>query len=313
MSRPDITIDQVRTFLTEEIGLSPQSIETLRPGAWSAAFGFRAEDGDFVLRIAKQADDFARDAYAHRFAGPDLPIPTVTHRGGFGDAFYAISERMPGGFLDDLDADGLRLTLPSLTATLDALRTADVSTSSGYGTWDERGNGTYASWPGFLTKTLEDDPDYRGGPWRAKLETSPTGIGAFDRDAAVFRQFVTQMPNMRHVLHCDLINFNAFVKDHRVSGVIDWGCAIYGDFVYELAWFEFWRPWYPQWAGISVAETARKHFATQGVDLIGFDERLLCYQIHIGLTHEIYTTSIGRWEDLATITRLTTQLVDRIR
>lgn len=313
MSRPGITIDQATTFLRDDLGLDPRTIEVLRPGAWSAAFGFHAGDGEFVLRIANQADDFARDAYAHRFATPDLPIPKVTHRGACGEAFYAISERMPGGFLDDLDGNGLRKAVPSLVAMLSALRTADVSASTGFGTWDEAGNGIYASWPAFLVETLEDTPDYRGGSWRAKLEGSPSGAASFDRDSAVFRDLAAQMPDIRHVIHSDLINFNAFVHDHRISGVFDWGCAIYGDFVYELAWFEFWKPWYPQWTGISVADAARVHFAAAGADLAGFDERLLCYQIHIGLTHQIYNASIGGWKDLADTARLTSQLADRIR
>lgn len=313
MSRPDISGEETTALLRNELALDARDIEPLRPGAWSSAFGFRTGDGPFVLRVANQADDFARDAFAHRFAGPALPIPKVTHTGTFGDAFYAVSERMPGGFLDDLDGDGLRKTLPSLVETLEALRTADVSRSRGFGGWDEHGNGPFASWPAFLIKTLEDNPDYRGGSWRTKLENSPTGADAFDRDAARFRELAMRMPNIRHIVHCDLINFNAFVQDHRISGVIDWGCAIYGDFVYELAWFTFWHPWYPQWSGISVTDSARIHFSDRGADLTFFDERLLCYQIHIGLTHQIYTASIGRWADLAVITRLTTELANRIR
>lgn len=313
MSRPCITIDQAQSILCDSLGLNAREIEQIRPGAWSTAFGFRTRDGDFVLRFAKQADDFARDAYAHQFSSPHLPIPSVTRRGSTGDVFFAISERMPGDFLDDLDGAGLQSTLPSLVETLNALRLADVSGSIGYGTWDMDGYGCYPSWSDFLITTLEDDPDYRGGPWRAKLEASPTGATAFDRDAILFRKLAVQMPNLRHVIHSDLINFNAFVQHHAISGVIDWGCALYGDFVYELAWFEFWHPWYPQWAGISVADAAREYLTGIGVDLAGFDERLLCYQLHIGLTHQIYNASIGNWKDLADTVHHTTRLADQIR
>ena len=52
------------------------------------------------------------------------------------------------------------------------------------------------------------------------------------------------MRQERHLIHSDLLNYNVLVADGRISAVIDWGCAMYGDFLYDLAWFEFWAPWY---------------------------------------------------------------------
>ena len=31
----------------------------------------------------------------------------------------------------------------------------------------------------------------------------------------------------------------------RLEAVFDWGCSLAGDFLYEVAWFTFWAPWYP--------------------------------------------------------------------
>ena len=35
------------------------------------------------------------------------------------------------------------------------------------------------------------------------------------------------------------------VDGGRITAVLDWGCSLYGDFLYELAWMQFWLPWYP--------------------------------------------------------------------
>jgi hygromycin-B 4-O-kinase len=204
-------------------------------------------------------------------------------------------------------------TLPSLLATLNALRTADVTSSSGYGGWDVSGNGMATSWAKHLQVSLEDSPDQRGGGWRPRLEESPTGAEAFDRDLLVLEWMLKDVPNVRHVIHSDLLNFNALVSNHRVSGVIDWGCAMYGDFVYELAWFEFWSPWYPKWQGISVAAEAHRFLGDLGADLHNFHERLLCYQLHIGLGHQAYNASIGRWDDLADVAHHTSAVADQVR
>lgn len=313
MTPPRISLDDAESLLKHDLDLDPHGILELRPGAWSSAFAFTSSEQHFVVRFSEHPDDFARDAYAGRFAGDDLPVPSVTHRGEAHGVHYAISERVTGGFIDDLVGDDFRATLPSLLRTLDAMRTADVSDSSGYGGWDEKGNGMYSSWAESLLVSLQDTPGNRGTGWRAKLASSPTGADAFDRDLPVFERLANDMPNLRNVLHSDLINFNAFARDSHISGVIDWGCAMYGDFVYELAWFQFWSPWYPQWKGISVSDEAKRYYENLDVDLTGFEERLICYQMHIGLGSQIYRANIGRWEDMADVIRLTTALADKVR
>ena len=42
------------------------------------------------------------------------------------------------------------------------------------------------------------------------------------------------------------MNRNVLVQEERITAVFDWGCALYGDHLYDLAWFEFWAPWTPQ-------------------------------------------------------------------
>lgn len=313
MSLPDISETQVLHLLRDTLGLDVGSITVLRPGAWSRAFAFAQENDEFVIRFSHHGEDLDRDEYATRFATDSCPIPRVTHRGTKESIHYAISERVSGGFIDDLSSEDLRRTLPSLLAALDALRTADVSASSGYGGWDAHGNGTDTSWPVFLRTTLNDSPEYRGGPWRPKLESSPGGSNAFDRDLLVFERLVRNMPNVRNVLHSDLINYNAFVEDFHISGIIDWGCAMYGDFVYELAWFSFWSPWYPQWKGADIALEGYSYFQERGADMSAFKERLICYELYIGLSHQAYNASIGRWDDLADVVRHTTTIADKVR
>jgi Ser/Thr protein kinase RdoA (MazF antagonist) len=87
----------------------------------------------------------------------------------------------------------------------------------------------------YLVTSLLDSPRVRGGSWRARLELSPTGATAFDRDLVMLERRAKDMPNHRHVIHADLLNFNLLLNQDQVSVVIDWGCAMYGDAVYELA------------------------------------------------------------------------------
>ena len=81
-----------------------------------------------------------------------------------------------------------------------------------------------------------------------------------------------------------------------------------GDFLYDLAWFCFWQPWYPAWQRIDFAEEARGHYASIGLDVPDFDERLRCCQIHIGLAAQAYQAYSGAWTELHDTARRTLQI-----
>lgn len=313
MTPPVITEDVAVRILCGIPGVNARPLLPLRSGSWVSAFAFDSDDGPGVIRFSRNPDDFDRDAYAYRFRSPALVIPRVTHRGAVGDVHYAISNRIEDGFLDDLDGDAFQATMPALLASLDALRTADTSSSTGYGIWDSAGNGEHPSWQAYLRASIEDDPAQRKGSWRRKLETSATGAEAFDRDVPLLLRRIADMPEMRSVIHGDLLNYNVFASDGRITGIIDWGCAMYGDPVFELAWFGFWWPWYPQWQNVDVVAAALRTFRDTGADLTDFRERLLCYELQIGLTHQAYHAAIESWEMLEAVTSHTTTIANEIR
>jgi hygromycin-B 4-O-kinase len=75
--------------------------------------------------------------------------------------------------------------------------------------------------------------------------------------------------------------------------VFDWGCSIYGDFVYELATFVFWSPWHAAIKASDVLSRAKAHYAEIGLDVADFDARLRCCALHIGLEHLGYNAYLG--------------------
>jgi hypothetical protein len=73
---------------------------------------------------------------------------------------------------------------------------------------------------------------------------------------------------------------------------------MYGDYLYDLAWFCFWQPWYPSWQQIDFRAKAAQHYASIGLEVHHFEERLRCYQIHIGLESQAYQAFAGNWDEL---------------
>lgn len=298
---------QAAAFLADRFGPDVGEVASVGQGEWSKAYVFRRDGADYVIRFGAYPEDFAKDRLATRYGSSELPIPAVTEIGEAFDGFYAISERAFGEFLDELDATQMRQLLPALFAGLDVARQADVSSTTGYGMWGADGIARYPSWRVALLDVAADRPTDRTHGWRKRLLASPTGAGPFEEALGHLHRLVDACPEERHLIHSDLLNRNVLVAGGRITAVIDWGCGMYGDFLYDLAWLLFWAPWYPAWRDIDFAGEAMRHYAAIGLDLPQFEERLRCYQIHIGLAGQAYNAYKGdeRWADLEATARRT--------
>src|SRR5581483_8271453 len=127
----------------------------------------------------------------------------------------------------------------------------------------------------------------------------------FVQALAHLRALLPFCPEHRHLIHSDLLHYNVLVEGTRITAVLDWGSSLYGDYLYDIAWLCFWQPWFPAWAAIDFRHEALRHYAAIRLDVPHFDERLRCYQFHIGLSAQAYCAFRGRWTDVADIARRT--------
>jgi hygromycin-B 4-O-kinase len=313
-----VNASRAAVFLAERYGEAAGRVEHLGTGAWSKAFAFRLADQQLVVRFGALREDFDKDARAAPFAGPDLPVPRVLEVGeaaavgATGQAiggYYAVSERLHGSYIDHVDRAQMRSLLPALFRALDALRQADISHTSGYGSWGADGNAPYPSWRAYLLNVLDDRPSRRIHGWRTRLEESAVGAASFDAAYQRLAGLADRQPEDRHLIHSDLLHFNVLVQADRITGVLDWGCGLYGDFLYDLAWFCFWGPWFTAWDGISFEDEAARHFQRIGLLVPSFHERLLACQLHIALDGQAYQAFVGDWDNLAWTVRRTGELL----
>lgn len=293
------------TFLLGKFGSGVTDVAPLGRGEWSRAYSFRDGQQEYVARFGGYVEDFAKDRIAAGYASGDLPVPAMIEIGEAFGGYYAISERAYGEYIDEIDGAGMRTTLPSLFTVLDAMRQVDLSGTTGYGLWDAEGVGAFPTWREALLGVGLDRPEERTYGWREGLAASATGTALFDEGMVQLEALLTFCPEERHLIHSDLLHFNVLVADDRITAVVDWGCGLYGDFLYDVAWFAFWSDWFPAWQGIDFREEARRHFAAIGLVVPYLEERLHCYQLHIGLDSQKYNAFKGRWVEGETVARKT--------
>jgi hygromycin-B 4-O-kinase len=294
-----------RDFVAAHYGSRATGLWPLAGGEWSRAFAAQLDGRPVVIRFGQHVGDFKKDAVMAGYASEQLPIPAVSEIGATGSGYFAVSGLVRGEPLDGLDERAMRAVLPGLLAALDAIRGIEIPGSRGYGIWLARPDGcagSDASWAEALLAIDQDNPRLPG--WRAALSAVPASARCFDRGYASLAALANGLPARRHVVHADLLNRNVLVAGPRLAAVLDWGNAMFGDWLYDAAWLIFWWPWFPRLTGIDITAELLAHWAaTDGGSLPpGAEQRLHAYQLHIGLDSMAYTAFRGRREDLARVT-----------
>ena len=290
-----IGLKEAQMFLTDyyKLGSAQElQVELIGEGAWSRCFGYRHGDTDLAIRFGNYVDDFETDRWSYRYAASALPIPDVFDIGRAFAGHYAISTRVHGVPLESVDAPGWQELIPSIVAALEAIRTADLSGTSGFGGCQPDGSASNASWSEHLLSITEGSEHERGGDWQKTLAASPEGRETFRWGVDLLRQFVDDSVP-RNLIHADLINRNVLVAKGCITGVFDWGCSRYGDHLYDLAWFDFWSPWYSELDMQLLRSALVERWHEIGYDPHDVEARLMTCYLHIGLDHLRYNASTG--------------------
>ena len=308
--RAHVGLDQAAAFLAERYAGRAGRLAELGGGDWSRAYSFDLGGQPLVARFGAYGEDFEKDRAAMAFAGPDLPVPAVLEIGPACGGYYAISERHFGVFLESLDLTRLERLMPALLRALDALRLVPVSAGASPA-WPASDSDPPLSWRDWLTVTLEDHEGGRVSGWRARLAESAGLTDLFVAGERELRALVPSCPELRHVIHLDLLNRNVLVSEdgNRLEAVFDWGCSAYGDFLYDVAWFTFWAPWHPALDAVGFRDAVARHYERTALAVPLMAERLRCYELHIGLVHLAYCTFARRDDDLQEVARRMTQLL----
>ncbi|MEU6111375.1 aminoglycoside phosphotransferase family protein [Streptomyces albidoflavus] len=287
--------------------LAPRLVRTLygdratepRPlasGAWSQAYALTLDGAEVVLRVGAHGGDFAKDEVVARLAGPGLPVPPVLARGEAEGWAYAVSGRVRGTALDDLTGDAVARTLPSLLRALDAVARVDLAGTSGYGIWAPDGHAPHASWAEALLAIGDETPRVPG--WRAALIDSGFGLGQVEAGLSALAALTPYLPDERRLIHGDLLSRNVLADEDAITGVLDWGNALYGDPLYDAAWLLHWWPWYPGWRPGDLHGALLAHWHGVGAAPGRLRERLHAYLLHIALDALAYCAYRERWDEV---------------
>ncbi len=275
MGKPSFSPAVIRAQL-ESCMAGVSSLTAVSEGEESQAYRFRSVTRECIVRVNHDVKGFEKDAFAYRrFARSNLPVPEVIHIGQIDHHFFCISEALPGRTLQELASQELPSLLEPTARVLQVISESELAGMRDFGPFDASGCGMYESWRDFLI-SIGDTQRY---DWSA--------VGRFVSKDEISRfverviKLAERCPETRALVHGDFGSNNVLTDGSRITGVLDWSEASIGDPLYDIANILFWSTW------LECMRQQACYFETSLADCAELSNRLLCYQLRIGLA-EIY-------------------------
>jgi hygromycin-B 4-O-kinase len=156
----------------------------------------------------------------------------------------------------------------------------DVSAASGYGDWGPDGAGRYESWRAFLAAVIDDHDEGYYAHWHRLFSDSFLERDLYETAHRRMLHLAERCPQERRLVHNDYQFENILAEGARITGVIDWANALYGDPLYDVAWL-LWQAAHPDWWHAEGPGVLHERFGAAP----GYAARIACYALHIGLDH----------------------------
>ncbi|GCE24184.1 phosphotransferase family protein [Dictyobacter kobayashii] len=229
-------------FTTPIIDLAP-----VEGGLISRTWSFQAGGEEYIIRFNKDnmlSSNLPKEQYLYQKLAPTgVPIPEILYTGRLGELYYAISRKAAGKMLAQLPLKDVEQLFPQLVEIMDAIHQIDISDTTGYGVFNYQGKSPAKSWRGVLLRVNkeEDDKDFFG-KWHHLFEDSFLERPLFEEIYQHMRQLLIFCPEERYLMHGGLSVRNLLAQDGKITAALDWVDAMYGDFVYDIAYLDFWSP-----------------------------------------------------------------------
>lgn len=262
-------------FLKNNFNKDISNLTFVKSGETSQAFFFDVHQKQYVIRVNTNIYSFEKDRYAFEHFAPNaIPIPEITQVGTMGNNYcFAISKRAKGDILDNFDEKTNYKLLPNLITVLENIHHVDISNQDKFGTWDREGKAKFSTWKEFILSINRND--YHN--WEEIYRTTVFERDIFNTIYKKILELTEYIPEERQLVHGDY-GFNNVLSDgKKITGVVDWGESMYGDFIYDVAWLNFWS------STIQYGEIFHQYYRSHSIPIPNYLQRLLCYELHLSL------------------------------
>lgn len=260
--------------LRKEFDPSVQNVAQIEMGELSRVFAFTTRGQEYIAHFRDSRDSMDKASYLYQAYGSLLPIPRVVKIGGSEGLFYSISERAAGKPISAFDAAEQEGIAADLARHFAVMGQIEVGAGQGFGWIAPDGTAAGDSWRETLGSVFKEDQEGFYAGWTELYTDSFLEKSLFQEGVAAVRELTRYAPTVPQLVHGDFHLGNMLSDGSRVTGIVDWEMAMYGDFMFDLAGLHVWTP------QLDFPGKVRREWQTQGTDIPFFDERLRCYQLY---------------------------------
>ena len=281
--KPELSNQQLLQFLTEKYGSKPQWAP-IAEGMESRVLTFIWGDQQYILRVNPNQSGFQKDRWCfQQFHSEELPIPEILEIGSFSSHYaYCLSRRLPGITLKDSAIPTLQQLTPYVSQVWKVIHQSLLPSSEGFGPFNECGHATFSSWQSFLQSTIRG----KDQQWDHLFASNLLDATALQPVMQSYLRLTGHCPEERKLVHGDFGSNNVLTDGKKITGVLDWDCALYGDPLFDVAGSFFWSPW------LDCMGIQSEFFQQTLRNEANFAVRLQCYQLRCGL-EEIHENALA--------------------
>ena len=281
--KPELSNQQLLQFLTEKYGSEPQWAP-IAEGMESRVLTFIWGDQQYILRVNPNQSGFQKDRWCfQQFHSEELPIPEILEIGSFSSHYaYCLSRRLPGITLEDSAIPTLQQLTPYVSQVWKVIHQSLLPSSEGFGPFNECGHATFSSWQSFLQSTIRG----KDQQWDHLFASNLLDATTLQPVMQSYLRLTGHCPEERKLVHGDFGSNNVLTDGKKITGVLDWDCALYGDPLFDVAGSFFWSPC------LDCMRIQSKFFQQTLRNEVNFAVRQQCYQLRCGL-EEIHENALA--------------------
>jgi hygromycin-B 4-O-kinase len=272
-----VSVDEAKDYLKNIAGSEISNVVPIDMGELSRVFSFSKGNKEFILHLRTDRDSLDKAKYMYdQYSGYSIPIPKVVSIGNAGQLYYSITEKAPGRPISTFQPEEVELILDELAKEFTNVNNINIDKSKGYGWFSPSGTAAFNTW----TECLEDFFNIESsfyGDWTRLYEESFLERDIFENLYARMLDLTKYSPEEPYLVHGDFHLGNMLSDGSKITGIVDWEMAMYGDFMLDLGVMHFWAP------DLRFPQRVKEAWEEKGRIIEHFEERLLCYQIFKGI------------------------------
>jgi len=286
--KKQVAVNEVLEVLYGCFGEDIKKLEEVKGGNLKAVYFFNYDHKDYVIKFSIEDTEFKKESYLYKILNDkDVPMARIVKVGQYKNYFYSISTKITGEALISLNEKQAYEALPSLISNISKVHFADVSRTKGYGWLNEKGNGIYNSWSEYLHGFFQKEQIGFWKDWYELFETSFLDNKIFNELYNEMLRLSNYCEGRRHIVHGDFHFGNVISNENIITGIIDWGNVMYGDFIFDVATMHMQFPKY------NIVEVFKEHYKDNNILIPSFRERFLCCSLCKGLDALRFFAKLG--------------------